>query len=576
MAQFEVEFENLEVALDWLIINQPETACKMGAGFWRFHLNSGLLREGLALVKKLLPLSVKEKKIRARLLGGAGTLSHNLGDYLGARDYFSQCLDLWNAQKNKIEISRVLNNLAWVEWRIGNYDHCISYSENALEISFELNDQQGQAKSFNNLAWTYLSQGLFEKAADLQRKVLSIHESGKNSRGIAFAKINLGRALLHMGKISESERMIREGAQLFENLKDQQLSTYSWMIKAENLYEKSAFEAAKKILEETCIPNFERIGDLWGLAFSHYHLGRIFSREKDFDQTQFHLTKSLDLFRSSHDKFGEANASLWLSKYHWAKGDLIAGEEYLDQSLILAANMGANDLLKDGHLEKAFRAQKQEAFTTALAHFAVADHYAQKLGDYGCQKFQASIQPGLERLRSSLASRGADFKVPFISKIPIEKTFLAKPLRTEALQRHIQNLFEPSQDAPPFGSPRAGEDGLSDSYKEEDPFIRQVRQIIEKHLQESQFSIKDLCLEVGMSHSQLHRRLSGAKGQSISKFIRSIRLQKAKELLLDPKLTITAVAYDTGFRDPDYFFRVFKQTFEMTPNEFRKSAQKNI
>ena len=61
-----------------------------------------------------------------------------------------------------------------------------------------------------------------------------------------------------MGKISESERMIREGAQLFENLKDQQLSTYSWMIKAENLYEKSAFEAAKKILEETCIPNFEQ------------------------------------------------------------------------------------------------------------------------------------------------------------------------------------------------------------------------------------------------------------------------------------------------------------------------------
>ena len=112
--------------------------------------------------------------------------------------------------------------------------------------------------------------------------------------------------------------------------------------------------------------------------------------------------------------------------------------------------------------------------------------------------------------------------------------------------------------------------------KREDPFIRQVRQIIEKHLQESQFSIKDLCQEVGMSHSQLHRRLSGAKGQSISKFIRSIRLQKAKELLLDPKLTITAVAYDTGFRDPDYFFRVFKQTFEMTPNEFRKSAQKNI
>ena len=158
------------------------------------------MREGLALVKKLLPLSVKEKKIRARLLGGAGTLSHNLGDYFGARDYFSQCLDLWNAQKNKIEISRVLNNLAWVEWRIGNYDHCISYSENALEISFELNDQQGKAKSFNNLAWTYLSQGLFEKAADLQRKVLSIHEVREKQSRHCICKDKLGARSIAYGE----------------------------------------------------------------------------------------------------------------------------------------------------------------------------------------------------------------------------------------------------------------------------------------------------------------------------------------------------------------------------------------
>jgi len=33
------------------------------------------------------------------------------------------------------------------------------------------------------------------------------------------------------------------------------------------------------------------------------------------------------------------------------------------------------------------------------------------------------------------------------------------------------------------------------------------------------------------------------------------------------------VAYDTGFKDPDYFYRVFKKTFKMTPNEFRNSIK---
>ena len=75
---------------------------------------------------------------------------------------------------------------------------------------------------------------------------------------------------------------------------------------------------------------------------------------------------------------------------------------------------------------------------------------------------------------------------------------------------------------------------------------------------------------MGMSHSQLHRKLSALTGLSATKFIRSIRLQKAKELLhQQPALSITAIAMDCGFTDPGYFGRVFKKEFGVTPGEWQ-------
>ncbi|MCB0616272.1 MAG: helix-turn-helix transcriptional regulator, partial [Phaeodactylibacter sp.] len=84
--------------------------------------------------------------------------------------------------------------------------------------------------------------------------------------------------------------------------------------------------------------------------------------------------------------------------------------------------------------------------------------------------------------------------------------------------------------------------------------------------------VGQLCQEAGMSHSQLHRKLSALTGQSATYFIRYLRLQHAKALLNDPRLTVAAVAFDTGFSDPDYFSKVFRKEFGKTPSEYREQA----
>jgi DNA-binding response OmpR family regulator len=111
--------------------------------------------------------------------------------------------------------------------------------------------------------------------------------------------------------------------------------------------------------------------------------------------------------------------------------------------------------------------------------------------------------------------------------------------------------------------------------KPEDLFVTNVREIIEHNMTDTNFTVERLCKMVFMSHSQLHRKLEAITGCSPNKFIRILRLKKAVELLPDTSKSIGSIALDCGYNDPGYFARVFRQEFNMTPQEWRTSRQQS-
>jgi len=106
----------------------------------------------------------------------------------------------------------------------------------------------------------------------------------------------------------------------------------------------------------------------------------------------------------------------------------------------------------------------------------------------------------------------------------------------------------------------------------ENGFVKKVREDIELHLHDENFSVEQLSKNLFMSHSQVHRKLSALTGFSPNQFIRILRIQKAKELLKTTSNSITDISSDCGFSDVSYFGKVFRQECGMTPQEYRNST----
>jgi signal transduction histidine kinase/DNA-binding response OmpR family regulator/ligand-binding sensor domain-containing protein len=159
--------------------------------------------------------------------------------------------------------------------------------------------------------------------------------------------------------------------------------------------------------------------------------------------------------------------------------------------------------------------------------------------------------------------------------------YLEKPFNREELLLRIKKLLERRQQLQQYYGKLAGIPGSDNGTESaattpalpetasQNEFVIKVREIIEQHLDDYNFTVEQLCKKIFLSHSQLHRKLHALVGCSPNKFIRIIRLGKAKELLLNTDESIASIALTCGFNDPGYFARVFKQEFGCTPVEWR-------
>ena len=148
--------------------------------------------------------------------------------------------------------------------------------------------------------------------------------------------------------------------------------------------------------------------------------------------------------------------------------------------------------------------------------------------------------------------------------------YLAKPFNKEELNIRLKKLLELRQALQQrYGNLAVLKKTSIQSPTPEDAFLAKIRDLIEKHISDPSYGQVQVCKAIGMSRSQLFRKVKALTGRSASLFVRSIRLQKARELLLTTDLNVSEIAYDIGFTSPAFFTRAFSEEFGMPPSDVR-------
>lgn len=100
-----------------------------------------------------------------------------------------------------------------------------------------------------------------------------------------------------------------------------------------------------------------------------------------------------------------------------------------------------------------------------------------------------------------------------------------------------------------------------------DPFMQKVLDVIEVNYQDEHFSVEKLAGQLFLSRIQLFRKVKNITGRGPSKLINEYRLKKGQQLLKQSPSSIAEVAFQVGFSDPNYFGRVYKEYFNVTPSQ---------
>lgn len=149
-------------------------------------------------------------------------------------------------------------------------------------------------------------------------------------------------------------------------------------------------------------------------------------------------------------------------------------------------------------------------------------------------------------------------------------SYLTKPFSGQVLLSRIDNLLRSRTLLRSLFSGDKAEAAEEERLCSQDKtFVTRLREIIQQHLADSDFSVERLGEEIGLSRVQLYRKVKVLTGKTPVELLRKARLMKVRTMVTTTDRSIAEIAYATGFTSPSYFNKCFKDEFGVSPGGMR-------
>ncbi|MFD1143698.1 ATP-binding protein [Larkinella insperata] len=104
-----------------------------------------------------------------------------------------------------------------------------------------------------------------------------------------------------------------------------------------------------------------------------------------------------------------------------------------------------------------------------------------------------------------------------------------------------------------------------------DPFLVNLYNLLDTHLSDPEFGVEQMMVALGLSRTNLFRKVKALTGLSANDLLRNYRLKRAAQLLRAGE-TVNQTAYQVGFNSPAYFSKCFREYYQLTPREFASQS----
>jgi len=149
--------------------------------------------------------------------------------------------------------------------------------------------------------------------------------------------------------------------------------------------------------------------------------------------------------------------------------------------------------------------------------------------------------------------------------------YIVKPFNTDLLRSTIVGLIGNRER---LKSKYTGQQQQEDKIQKielksaDETLMKRVMDFINENLSNPELGVEMMASSIGISRVHLHRKLKELTNQSARDFIKSIKLKQAADLLTSKKLSVSEVAYATGFSNLSHFSNSFREFYGMSPKEY--------
>ena len=153
-------------------------------------------------------------------------------------------------------------------------------------------------------------------------------------------------------------------------------------------------------------------------------------------------------------------------------------------------------------------------------------------------------------------------------------SFLAKPFEIETLMELMRGILKRREEIHKrYLDP---ENKTSDKYSsDKEKFILELNSIISEHIGDPDLDQQLICRLMGISRAALYNKMKSITGTGAKEYITKIRIEKAKGMIEEGRMSLGEIAEKTGFSSASHFSTAFKSYSGMTPRQYKQSIEDN-